>query len=77
MANKPGKYNPVQSNRRTTKTDADTLKENWEVMKPFVRFGFKAIVILGGALINIVKLIPDLLEERKEEPKKGGKIIKI
>ncbi len=77
MANKPVKYNPNHNTRRARKTDRETWKENWEVMKPFVRFGAKALVIIGGALISIVKLLPSLLAEHKEQPKKGGKIIKI
>lgn len=77
MANKPVKYTPTRSNSRATKSDAEILKENWEVMKPFVKFGFKAMMIIGGALVSIVKLLPSLLEESKPAPKKGGKIIKI
>lgn len=39
-------------------------KENWEVMKPFVHFAFKAMAIIGGTLIAIVKLIPKALEQK-------------
>lgn len=58
------------------KSRAETMRDNWEVMKPFVRFGFKAMTIIGGALIAIVKLVPELLEH-KDQPKKNEKIIKI
>lgn len=37
-----------------------TLRGNWEVMKPFVRFSFKAIRVIGLALIAIVKALPML-----------------
>lgn len=76
MANHPVKYKRVQHTNNQPKTD--TWKENWEVMKPFVRFGFKAIVLIGGAMISIVKLLPELLAEHKEKsPKKDTRIIKI
>jgi hypothetical protein len=54
-----------------------TLQENWEVMKPFVRFAFKAMAIVGGALIGIIKLLPLLAEHKDPEPKKNDRIIKI
>ncbi|NNU34681.1 hypothetical protein HK413_12530 [Mucilaginibacter sp. S1162] len=47
-------------------------------MKPFVRFGFKAMVLIGGAMISIIKLIPELLEDHKDaKPKKDTRVIKI
>ena len=52
------------------------MRENWEVMKPFVHFAFKAMAVVGGALIGIIKLLP-MLAEHKSEPKKGNAIIKI
>jgi hypothetical protein len=76
MANHPVKYNRVQHNNKQAQTD--TWKENWEVMKPFVRFGFKAMVLIGGAMISIIKLLPELLAEHKEKtPKKDNRVIKI
>lgn len=70
MANHPVKYN-----RERNRTD--TWKHNWEVMKPFVRFGFKAMAIIGGAMIGIIKLLPELLQHHDEPPKKDTRIIKI
>ncbi len=50
-------------------------KDNWEVMKPVVHFAFKAIAVLGGTLLAIVKLLPKALEHRREDKK--DKVIKI
>jgi hypothetical protein len=35
-----------------------THQDNWEVMKPFVRFSFKALKVIALALISIVKALP-------------------
>jgi len=51
-------------------------KDNWEVMKPFVHFAAKAMMVIGSAVFAIVKFIPKALEH-KEEDKKNGKVIKI
>ncbi|MFD2871023.1 hypothetical protein ACFS5N_01005 [Mucilaginibacter ximonensis] len=75
MANHPVKYNRNQKNNHQNQTE--TWKHNWEVMKPFVRFGFKAMAIIGGALISIIKLVPELLDHHKDPPKKDNRIIKI
>lgn len=56
---------------------ADTLRNNWQVMKPFVHFAFKAMTLIGGALIGIIKLLPMLLEHQNDGHKKKDKIIKI
>jgi hypothetical protein len=53
-----------------------TLRENWEVMKPFVHFAFKAMAVIGGAVIGIIKLLPLLLEHKKPDQNKD-KVIKI
>jgi hypothetical protein len=53
-----------------------TLRENWEVMKPFVHFAFKAMTVIGGALIGIIKLLP-ILAKTKAPASKSKKIIKI
>ena len=37
-----------------------THRDNWEVMKPFVHFSFKAIKVIGLTLIAIVKALPTL-----------------
>lgn len=50
--------------------------ENWEVMKPFVHFAFKAIAVIGSVMFAIVKMIPKALEHKPEE-RKTDKIIKI
>ncbi|MFD2147143.1 hypothetical protein [Mucilaginibacter antarcticus] len=64
------KYYPPKQNR------VETLQTNWETMKPFVKFGFKAIGIIGGALISIVKLLPMLAPEKPQQ-KQDKRIIKI
>jgi hypothetical protein len=65
----------IESNRESRK---ETMRQNWEVMKPFVHFAFKAMVIMGGAVISIVKLLPSLLEHHENSKKdKRDKIIKI
>jgi hypothetical protein len=71
MANKALKKYYPQDNR------ADTIRNNWEVMKPFVHFGFKAIMLIGGALVSIIKLLPMLAPHKDEAPKKDTRIIKI
>jgi hypothetical protein len=65
------------NNAEGDQTRQRTLRENWEVMRPFVRFSIKAMSLIGGALIGIIKLLPILLENRKQEPKKDNKVIKI
>jgi hypothetical protein len=64
---------PIKDNQTSR---AQTLYENWQVMKPFVHFAFKAMAVIGGALIGIIKLLPVLLEHKDDEHKKD-KIIKI
>jgi len=54
-----------------------TMRENWQVMKPFVHFAFKAMAVIGGALIGIIKLLPGLLENKHDDHKKSDKVIKI
>ena len=63
-------------NQPKPKTRQETMRENWEVMKPFVHFAGKAMVIIGGAMISIIKLVPELLAH-KDQPKKDDRIIKI
>ncbi|GAA4088802.1 hypothetical protein [Mucilaginibacter panaciglaebae] len=70
MVNHPVKYNRPQRN-------TDTWKHNWEVMKPFIHFGFKAMALIGGAMIGIIKLLPTLLQRPDETSKKETRIIKI
>jgi len=69
MANHPVKY-------KATQDRTDTWKHNWEVMKPFVHFGFKTIALIGGTLISILKLLP-MLAPHEETPKKETRIIRI
>ncbi len=35
-----------------------THRDNWEVMKPFVKFSFKALMVIGGTLLAILKALP-------------------
>jgi len=51
-------------------------KDNWEVMKPFVHFAFKAIAVIGGTLLAIVKVMPKAIEHKPGE-RKNDKVIKI
>jgi len=51
-------------------------QENWEVMKPFVHFAFKAITVIGATMFAIIKLIPKTIEHKPEEHK-SGRVIKI
>jgi len=51
-------------------------KDNWEVMKPFVHFAFKAITVIGSVMFTIIKLIPKALEHKPEE-RKNDRVIKI
>lgn len=58
METTPVKYTTV------THPKEDKLQA-WDVMKPFIRFGFKAMKIVGKASIDIIKLLPELLSESK------------
>ncbi len=42
-------------------------RENWEVMKPFVHFAFKAIAVIGSITWSIIKFAPKLLAHKPEE----------
>lgn len=70
MTNHPAKYNSNQNN-------TDTWKHNWEVMKPFVHFGFKAMVLIGSAMIGIIKLLPTLFQRHDATPSNENRVIKI
>ena len=37
-----------------------THRDNWEVMKPFVSFAYKAMKVIGVGLIAIIKALPSL-----------------
>lgn len=51
-------------------------RENWEVMKPFVHFGVKALAVIGSVAWGIIKLAPGLLKH-KPDGTKSDKVIKI
>ncbi len=69
MANYPVKYKRVQhTNNKQRQTD--TWKENWEVMKPFVGFAYKAMKVIGLGLVAIIKALPSL------KPHKPGTEVK-
>jgi hypothetical protein len=59
---------------RTINPKKDEVKhthgDNWEVMKPFVRFSFTAVKVIGLALIAVVSALPLL------KPRHGGTEIK-
>ena len=65
MENSPVKHNPEQSRR-------ETMRHNWEVMKPFVHFAAKAMMLVGGALVGIIKLLPALFEHKNNTTKRIG-----
>ena len=74
MANQNSKRIGSQSKEKPVST-MDTLHDTWTVMKPFVHFSVKALKVLAGALIYIVKHIPKPEEHKPQN--KGSKIIKI
>jgi len=71
MATRDTKHIGKPENKTTYLT-----KDNWEVMKPFIHFSAKALMLIGSALFAIVKFIPRALEHKPEE-KKSDKVIKI
>jgi len=46
--------------RAENKEAKHTHRTNWEVMKPFVIFSFKALKVIGLGLIAIIKALPAL-----------------
>ncbi|WP_121809761.1 hypothetical protein [Mucilaginibacter kameinonensis] len=48
----------------------------WEVMRPFVHFGIKAVTAMAHTLIYIVKHIPKP-DQLKPPERKSDKVIKI
>jgi hypothetical protein len=42
----------------TKAKNTHTHRDNWEVMKPFVVFSFKALKVIGLGLIAIIKALP-------------------
>jgi len=67
------KYNTIDQNPNK---GSYLTKENWEAMKPFVHFAFKAVAIIGGTLLAIIKLIPKAAEH-KPRNEKNNKVINI
>jgi hypothetical protein len=49
-----------------------TNGDNWEVMKPFVKFSFKTIKVIGLALIAIVSALPLLKSRHNNSVEKRG-----
>jgi hypothetical protein len=54
----PVKYRAVDSSR-------SQQLQAWDTMKPFVKFGFKAMLLVAKATVGIIKLVPELLSESK------------
>ncbi len=46
----------------------EVRQHNWEVMRPFVRFSFFALKMIGKALIGIVKALPLLKPDKTNTP---------
>ena len=52
----------------------DHSGNTWEIMKPFVHFGLKAIGLIAGTLLIIIKNIPK--HDKAVEPDNRNRIIK-
>jgi hypothetical protein len=59
-----------------SKNEVQNAHNAWDVMKPFVHFGFKATGLIASTLITIVKNIPRP-DNHKPTERKNDKIIKI
>lgn len=57
-------------------TEVQTAHNAWEVMKPFVRFGLKAMGLIAVALIAVIRSIPKP-DGSKHPEHKDNKIIKV
>jgi hypothetical protein len=57
MASTTKRINHEPQNKGTYLT-----RENWEVMKPFVKFGIKALAVIGSVTWGIIQLAPRLLK---------------
>ena len=64
------------SDNRSKDKGTYLTKENWEVMKPFVHFAFKALGVIASAVVVIVKLVPKAFEHQPQE-RKDDRVIKI
>jgi hypothetical protein len=64
------------SGARPTNKGTYLTKENWEVMKPFVHFAFKALGVIASAVVVIVKLVPKAFDHQPEK-RKDDRVIKI
>lgn len=53
---------------------AHTHRDNWEVMRPFVKFAWGAVKIMGLTLIGIIKLLPALKPHSESSPSKAIKV---
>lgn len=54
----------------------DAHHYNFDVMKPFLKFGVNAMSAIGHTLMGIVRNIPKP-QHHQEDDHRGGKIIKI
>lgn len=57
-------------------TEVQNTPTAWEVMKPFVRFGLRAMGLIAVALIAVIRNIPKP-DSRKQAEHKDNKIIKV
>ncbi|RCH54137.1 hypothetical protein DJ568_14755 [Mucilaginibacter hurinus] len=62
----------IEQPRNTNTFKATPQTSVWQEVKPFVKFGFKALGIMAGALIAIVKAIP-----KPTDDKPTGRVIKV
>ncbi|MEO6149933.1 MAG: hypothetical protein ABIN95_01335 [Mucilaginibacter sp.] len=64
----------INQPRNTKTTTHHTEVGVWQEVKPFVKFGFKALGIMAGALVAIVRAIP---KPSDDKPSTNTKIINI
>jgi len=70
-------YKRIKTNDTQPKNKGTYLtKENWDVMKPFVHFAFKAMSVVASAIVVIIKIIPKALEQAPPKPSPEGRALK-
>jgi hypothetical protein len=57
----------IVSNTRNEDLARETRRENWAVMRPFVRFSIGAMKIIGLTLLSILRALPSMKHEDKHD----------
>lgn len=75
------KFNNIMAPKNVNKigkreTEVQTAHNAWKVMKPFVRFGLKAMGLIAVALIAVIRNIPKPNSSKHPEHKDNN-IIRI